>query len=324
MRMFFLLMALAIGIPAKSHATGIVNFGGTGMPDPARRATEGGVPGGYDSQACDADYMNTILTQSWLAGQYDTLLNQTLIVKPDSVFEYTCFHQFLGYTADAIAPLFSESQHWEEFEVDIGTLRGSRMITTGFAREEGSMANALTEAIIPSLSQYLQGNFPHTYLGGTADIDGEAPFIGGASYTCDHMAFVWHIAKCTNFHPPWLPEMGLGNLYEIENFVDFDPRLYPQECNNSQVTQELINISNNEELAFYTIDIPVPEGYDSYQVLRDTSCTSPPIPTGITYDRENPVVENGLVVATERFVFQEYVCPNQGCHYNPDSGACEQ
>ncbi len=311
------------GFGGGSGAPGDVNFGGLGMPED-RTATEGGIPGGDGSEACDEDYLNVLRSQAWLAGQYDILMNQSLILKPDSVFEYTCFHQFLGYTSDVIAPIFSESQEFEEINIDIGTVRGSRIINTGFARDEGSMADSLTSAVIDPLTTYLENNFGHTFLGGTSAMDGATPAIGGASYTCEAMALVWQIAKCTNFHPPWLPEMGRGNLYEIEDFVGYDPRLYPEECDNSQVFQEFIDISNNEDLDYHTVDEPVPEGFGSYVELREPPCTSPPIPVGLTYTREDPVIVHDLVVDTETIEFQEHVCPNQGCHYDPEAGACVQ
>jgi hypothetical protein len=298
-----------------------VNFGGPGMPE-YRAATEGGIPGGWGSDACDEDYINLLKTQAWLAGQYEILVNQTTILKPDSVFEYTCFHQFLGYTADPIAYIFSESDAFDEIVIDIGALRGPRIIFTGFSRERGSMADALTLAVIEPLTQYLENSFGHTFLGGTSGLDGEAPAIGGAEYTCELMAAIWYEAKCTNFDPGWMADAGRGGLYEIEDFVGLDPRLYPEECANSQVFQEYIDLSNNVDLAFHDVDPYFPEDYfDSYELLRDASCTSPPIPVGLPWVYEIPVLSGNLVIGQEREPKEEFACPNQGCHYD-GAGAC--
>jgi hypothetical protein len=299
-----------------SIAQNDVNFGGVGMPhDP-------GIP---DSKACDKDYWNVLKAKSWLMGQYDTLVNQTLIVKPDSVFEYTCFHQFLGYTSEVIAPIFSESQEFKDIYIDIGTTRGPRIIHTGFAQPIGSMAESLSKSILEPLVIYLENNFYHTLLGGTSSIDAPEPVMGGANYTCSVMAQVWHVAKCTNALPPWLPNTGIDeNFYEIEDFVGFDPREYPRSCDNSQVFQKTIDLSNNEGPEKSTVDKPVPGTSGSYAKLKEhpSKCVTEPIPVGLDYTTEVPVISGEKVIGRESRNYSEHVCPNQGCHYDPVAHKC--
>ncbi len=305
----FLLLAFSVffAVPALHPANaGDVNFGGPGMP--ADRPASSGSPGAWGAKACDEDYMNVLRSQAWLAGQYETLVNQSIILKPDSVFEYSCFFEPIGYTSSAIAPIFSESQEFEEITIDIGTMRGPRIINTGFAREQGSMEEALLKSVLYPLDHYLKNNYEHTLLGGTSALPGQP---------CQPMSLVWHLAKCTNFHPPWLEEAGRGNLYEIEDFIELDPRLYPEECNNSQVSEWIIDASNNEDLAYHSVSKPF-----TFEEYRNASCASPPVPVGLEYTKEVPELSGELVIGQEVLEYAEYVCPNQGCHYDPEAGEC--
>ncbi|NCC22814.1 MAG: hypothetical protein EOM26_10195 [Alphaproteobacteria bacterium] len=277
---------------------------------------------GYDmhpdkawSNACDGDYMNTIFAQAWLKGQYDVIVNQTLILKPDSVFEYTCFTDFLDNTEENIAPLFSESQLLKELYVDIGTTRGPRIIRVGFAREIGSMAEVIAQAIRPALAEYIAGNFWHTYLGGTSGLD-----------MCASMTSVWHEAKCVNFHPDHYGTDTDETFYEIEDFVNIDPRQHPDglACDITAVSELLIQTTYNPDFSYVRQDLPVPPQSlaDSYVELREhNNCSMPPVPVGITFRHRDPRNQPVREIGYEDV--EEYVCPQQGCHYAERGGSCE-
>ncbi len=265
------------------------------------------------SAACDGDYMNTIFNKSWLSGQYDTLINQTLILKPDSVFEYTCFITQVDNFSANIAPIFSETLELEEMIVNIGTTRGPRLIVVGYAQEPGVMADALFFTVVLSLLEYIELNFWHSSLGGTGP---EIPLDA-----CDAMAQVWQVAKCTNNLPPHYYN---ASYYGIEDFIEFDPRIHPEPliCDDTFVSQEMIDATNNVDFAYALYDEPIPPGFESYLELTDFfDCASPPIPVGLDYEYMEPVPgPSGVAIGTEAIPLVEYVCPNQGCHY--EEGAC--
>lgn len=326
-----------------SHATGTPPAAQTqDVPDPQQ--DQGQVNGrprpqpGYDqnldkhwSPACDGDVMNTIFARSWLNAQQDILINQLYIKKPDSVLEYSCFDENMGVVAEHIAPLFSETQYFRNVSVDIGTTRGSRVINTGFAQDLGQMRKALNRAIMPALNTYIETNFWHEFLGGTAGFDREIPDeAGDGSYTCDVMATVWQVAKCENFMPGYYQQRGdSGLFYEFEDLIGFDPRLYPEpyQCNNSLVTQEMIDLSNNAVKAFSRLPPPLPPSYarsGTYrELLEPGNCEGTyPVPTGLTARQKNLIMSGDRVIRTEQFTYPEYTCVNPGCHYDRETQEC--
>lgn len=292
---------------------------------------------GYDknldkhwSPACDGDVMNTIFARSWLNAQQDILINQLMIKKPDSVLEYSCFDENMGVVADTIAPLFSETQKFKSVTVDIGSARGSRMIQTGFAQDTGAMRKSLNKAIMPALNTFIDTNFWHDFLGGVAGFDRDIPDeAGDGSYTCDVMATVWKVAKCENFMAGYYEQRGNGLFYEFEDLIGFDPRKYPdpQQCNNSLITQEMIDLSNNAVKAFSRLPPPVPPSYAKsktyHELLDPANCEGTyPVPTGLTARQKNVIKSGDLPIRTEQYTYPEYTCVNAACHYDREQKKC--
>lgn len=159
---------------------------------------------------CDSNIMRSIEDRAWLEAQREITQNQNLIVKPDSVLEYTCFGNYLENTALVARDLFSETSVF------------------GDGLGEDSMDEALEAAILPSFDAYIDTNFSHNYLGGRSSQDYDVPSsINGAAYTCREMIKVWNIAKCMNF----IEDNANDGFFTFQQYVDGDDkRALPSAC----------------------------------------------------------------------------------------------
>lgn len=288
------------------------------------------------SPGCDGDVMNTIFARAYLNAQQDIMVNQTLIQKPDSVFEYTCFDKWPGIMAEKIPPLFSKSDAFKSIQIDVGTTRGPRIDQTGFASDpmEYPMRQVLEKTILPILTQYLNANFPKGYLGGTTTLNYNgrpaSPAIGDGTYSCDEMNKVWNIAKCVNFMDAGIyTEKGNGLFYEFEDLVGFDPRIHPEPCNNppAQYSQAMIDLSNNAVKAFSRLEPfkppPTAAKPDWTELLRPGQCENTyPIPTGLKVRRDEKIKSGSLVIDIKPYDYDEYACPVPGCNYNWEEHKC--
>ncbi|MCB9990064.1 MAG: hypothetical protein H6867_01630 [Rhodospirillales bacterium] len=156
---------------------------------------------------CDPEIMDALEAKAWMHAQRRVAQNKNLILKPDSVLEYSCFNQHLGYLAANPGRRFSEEvNYW-------GPIAG---ITPT------SLDNALFNTVTAPLVSYLQANFFHTFLAGRmTDVGGAPPPYG--TYNCHAMEIVWEEARCMQFM----------DLEAIDGFFDFpwyrvnDPRRIP-------------------------------------------------------------------------------------------------
>jgi hypothetical protein len=285
------------------------------------------------SAACDGDVMNTIFARAYLNAQQDIMVNQTLIQKPDSVFEYSCFDKWPGIMAEHIPPLFSESDAFKDIDIDVGTTRGSRIDHTGYMPvypPEHKMRALLEKAIVPVLDQYIKANFAHGYLGGTTTLQYDPAKIGDGTYSCDEMNKVWKIAKCVNFMDAGIyTERGNGLFYEFEDLIGFDPRIHPEPCNNppANYNQAMIDLSNNAVKAFSRLEPfrPSPTAKNSAwsDLLQPGQCENTyPIPTGLKVKRDEKIMSGNLVVDVQTYEYDEYTCPVPGCNYNWEQKKC--
>lgn len=161
---------------------------------------------------CDPEVMDAIEAKSWLQAQRRVVQNKNFILKPDSVFEYSCFNQFLGFIASEPGTRrFSEN--WPPYPLwdDVSAVHEE---TTDFA---------LFHVVTMPMLEYLDANFFHTFLGGRMpDIGGSPPNYG--IYDCRAMQAVWEAARCSNF-----------GSQDQDAFFDFpwyqanDPRTVPPE-----------------------------------------------------------------------------------------------
>jgi hypothetical protein len=166
--------------------------------------------------------MQAIEAQGWLEAQREITQNENLIVKPDSVLEYTCFVSFLNVATSntnigGINRPFSETDAWQ---------------TTGFSLT--STDTSLSFYVAKALGPYIDSNFPHHFLGGRLTAlpatkpDGMATMsnVVGGPYTCDVMAKVWEQARCQNFDA--IPAQdGFRDFFWYGDEATNDPRKPP-------------------------------------------------------------------------------------------------
>lgn len=74
-----------------------------------------------ESELCDADFMNQIYARSMLHAEREHGMLQTILRKPDSVLEYSCFETHLNMAASRVPRTFSETTRFssEYFDEDM-------------------------------------------------------------------------------------------------------------------------------------------------------------------------------------------------------------
>lgn len=120
-------------------------------------------PSGAQAQSlpasCGAEEHELLKQTAWQHAQREVEMAQRIILKPDSVLEYTCFQDELN------RPGIS----------GVGSL-----------------------AVTP-VNQYLFGSYGATFGGGTYEHDADDGGRAPASANCDAMNRVWSFLKCQNF-----------------------------------------------------------------------------------------------------------------------------
>ena len=154
------------------------------------------------SGACDADFMNQIYSRALIEAERENVTGQTVIRKPDSVLEYTCFDQIVSRTAKSVGSFFSE------------TILGNT-----------SLDNALEILVLDSLKKYVDSCFKQDFLGGSADGQNNSisASIGSGNYDCLFMNSMYYLSKCRDF--------AVDDLFmSFEELAVRDPRSLTKTC----------------------------------------------------------------------------------------------
>ena len=243
---------------------------------------------------CDPLYYESLSARAWLEAQREITQNQNLILKPDSVLEYTCFDRLVRELADHADEMFSETSRYS------GPLGAN------------SMDNALQSLVGTSLQTYLSNNFASSsflagHPAGTGLDHVPVAVTGGPAYSCDRMARVWQAAKCINF----ITNATTDGFFTFEEYANTatDKRVLPTICTSIQT-----NWGDNLHTALtsgpWTND-PLQTYFTQTEPVNcaggNCPCTGNPIPTGIQ------VVRTGYNVNE----YPEKVCLQPGCHYHP-------
>ena len=244
----------------------------------------------FADSPCDTDYYDGLEARAWLEAQREITQNQNLIVKPDSVLEYTCFDGHLAELGDHADEMFSETTRW-------GTILPSTSMDTALDNLAGS-----------AMTSYINANFEHTFLGGRSSEDFEA--VSGSSYNCDRMMAVWQDAKCTNFG-----DRSHDGFFTLQNYVDDseDKRQLPESCDKpaSQWDDNMEEALNQEPSASERwLEDPV-ETYYNRLFPTSSSCAG------------TESIRTGLVVRQSKSdpeYYNEHICVVPGCFWEP-SGA---
>lgn len=244
---------------------------------------------------CDSLYYESLSARAWLEAQREITQNQNLILKPDSVFEYTCFDQLVNELADHGDELLSETNNF------------------GVALGANSLDIALNNLIGTSLNAYIGNNFgggTYNLLAGhpaAAGISHNPGTISGGTYSCNIMSRVWQAAKCMNFASNSETD-GFFTLAEYATNVD--KRHLPTVC-APVTTSWTTNLTTALTSGPWTND-PV-QTYQTLTAAQDCTgggacpCDGDPIPTGVR------VIRSGY----DNNDYDENICLQPGCRYHP-------
>lgn len=248
--------------------------------------------------ACDANFMNQIYARAFMEAEREVISGSAIMLKPDSILEYTCFSSQASDQAGAIEGIFS---------ADEGDLYG---------HVSGLVFNALTE--------YFDSNYKHDYLGGAY---GSATAPPPGSGVCDVMYSVYHVAKCSDF--------GLEAPYmSFEEFANADPRALPRTCNvphalnrNNKLLDLAKGVDNNDTAdpdddTYYVAFDRVDTLLERMRGTRGQGCEDDvPIRTGrIIYYRQYDE-DQGTPVTRESYEYEDKVCLNPGCYFDNNGNA---
>lgn len=245
---------------------------------------------------CDAEYFKSMVARATLEADREVTQNQNLIYKPDSVLSYTCFERHLGVLGTAATQMFSETMRWGQ------VLGGNHDV---------HMNTALEVLVEDALYSYLELNFHGKgntrYMGGRSTISRDTPdqsVPNGESYTCDVMERVWQEAKCYDF----IAIEDTDGFYPFEYYRDQDDlRRLPQPCTSkppydTNLTTALLSPPWDDD--------PTQTYLDRFDAAECGNIA--PLPTGVE-------VQRAVIEPRE---YNERVCIQPGCHFDPAGGNC--
>ena len=299
------------------------------------------------SYACDADFMNQIISKAYIESQREHFLSKFMILKPDSVLEYSCFDQHSYLLATTNAEIFTESDQWDNVQVPITASSGLeasgelntvnvdsvRPVFINTYMEDDRMDKAIENLILESLIIYLESNFDHTFLGGTIssglDVLPSATVVT-ATYNCPFMRLVYQDAKCVNFQDS--PDFNFHTFDEFGNYPAIEDFYASCGADIEKGFKDFVEISKNlggkyarkeinfdiykDEMTYPPILIPPPN-----QKCRDFQPIATGLPVLLRQDSVDPV--SGEVTGSAG-VIPDYVCPNPACWYNPEKEECSE
>lgn len=276
-----------------------------------------------ENPSCDADFMNQIYAKSFAEAQRENIINQVLVRKPDSILEYTCFDMLAGQAAAHAGPLFSESTEWSNAAIsNVGDINGqvyeSFIINVNMSPDR--LDNSLRNLVSGALNTYIQSNFNHDFLGGVlrnfnSNIDGNVKTSG---YSCQFMNNVFFMAKCGNANTD-------VTFDPLSWYVTNDPRLRPEgsACSaGTGISQAVLDVAGNKNFAYVNFDAANP----TYLDRQGGGACGAPIPTGVASVKAEKTVDRpiGNVTLGLTTIYQNKICSNPGCYYDPDDDSCKR
>ncbi len=225
---------------------------------------------------CATDTWTAMVNQSVLQTRREMIANQTYIAKPDSVMAYSCLTDQIDHVREDLGPIFSETKRWVNVEVDII----GKTVTVNKELGEYSLDGAIVNVALSPYEIWMRSFFGHDFLGGTettAHTDhGDHAHTEDQSYAgCGVMAQVWQMAKCRNADDEQM-------FYKFEDLIGNDPRKFPEgyACNNTGITQAMIDTAKGKQVKFDKVD-----SYVDRLFPGDDGQCAPPVPTGVTVVR---------------------------------------
>ncbi len=292
-----------------------------GVIEPNQPGTPNAPKLGLSSYACDADFMNQIYAKAFLEAEREVVINNALMLKPDSVLEYSCFDQDAAAVALFAGPVFSESTRWAPTTINV--LPGS--VTINVNMGDTRLDTSIEQLVLESLKVYVDENFAHDFLGGAATGDNNtiANTVAGIStLPCDFMYLVQDVSRCDDFALN-SRFMTFETYFSTPALINNDPRTLPETCpSGHQITQATINIAKNTDwtfAAFDRLDALLPFQRAGFPpAAGGNSCESAiPIPTGvITFYEEYGSDPAGNPITIEKYPYEDKVCSNPDCLFD--------
>lgn len=259
---------------------------------------------GAKESSCATDTWNSMVNQAVMQARRETAINQTYIVKPDSVLSYACMEDSLKGVQDNAGPIFSETDHWKDIDVDISG-RSAEYQKTKVIKVQKELGNTSLDGSIQTsaraiMTEYLGKNFNHTMLGGTSNI---------SAGSCDVMKNVWNAARCRNF------DKDAVVFPTFEQMIGNDPRKFPSDmpCTDTGITQEMIDIAQNKD--YKHVKFTTMKSYKEYLEPQGCNLT---INTGVTVHRREADGKTSIVAK-----YPDAVCSNAACYYDKQAGKCQ-
>jgi hypothetical protein len=246
-----------------------------------------------ESTICDPNIWDTIVGRAWMEAQREIEISQSLITRPDSVLQLSCFDAFVLKAASDATPFSS-------------------------AVDANATKALITSTVTTAMSSYLSfAGYSVSSGGGTMpgtgyNTDANATF----SSQCTLAMNVWTHFKCSN-----MPDL---RAVLFDNMRNNDPRkLYTgtsvgtsvSSCSDKGIPSAGALVDNTdvwraqiERLNTPSLVATIPSYFDL--VTTFSSMTSPigacsaAIPTGVQ------------IVTTGGASTSEMVCPNPGCSYD--------
>ena len=274
-----------------------------------------------NSEACDADFMNQIYARAFLQAEREVVMNSSMIRKPDSVLEYTCFDHALELSADSIVQFFTETRTSENISVPIRGGIGNPVVPApdtilNVYMGEDFHDNTIEPLVLSALSSYIGANFEHDFLGGASTLNNTiASTLDDIRNICAHMTGVYFTAKCEDM------DENLS-FFTFEELTDLYPRALPRQCSGHRITPPLIALANNAAGQYVAFDRV--ETFVTSSLRRAADECAPPVPTGITVtitEVEADIAGNPTDPRVTEF--EDMVCPTPGCFYNPEANQCQ-
>lgn len=256
---------------------------------------------GTQLSGCATDTWTGMVNQAVMEARRETTMNQTYIVKPDSVLVYGCLKHWLNSVQQNAGPIFSETTRFSP-QVDISSVsprKPKTKMVPGFpGLGGGSLDAALSSTVFSAADSYLNANFNHKLLGDTSELTGDA-------INCNVMQNVWKAAKCKNFSTEKV-------FYKFDELLSTDPRKYPASiaCNDTGIKQEMIDYAQNKDFEKVTYD----KVKTRLDLLADPASCELSVKTGIKVHQMN----EGTLDKT----IDDVVCSNVGC--GSKKGKCEK
>ena len=271
-----------------------------------------------ETAGCDANFMNQIYANAFLEAEREVIIAHSMILKPDSVLEYTCFDQLAAKAGgDGGGSVFTDKEQEVEGEkVHLG---------------DEALDEAIEKIVLKSLKSYVDKNFSHNFMGGTLDQNNSiSDSYNSVADGCDFMFAVHRLAKCEDFDNI-VGFMTFDKMFSNENLTDIDPRVYPNMCPGTlPFSQKMLQLANNDSdvnpgiKRDYVLFDEVSLHLEKTRRAKSGSCESvDPIPTGLRYKvvKFSEDVNNKTNITGED-VFDDKVCTNPGCYYDRKGNKC--